>query len=230
MIKAVLFDLDGTLLNRDLSVREFICDQYHRFYRFLGHIPKEKYVSKFIELDCRGYVWKDKVYEQLVNEYNIHTITPEQLLEDYITQFKNSCVLYPNLIVMLEMLKDNNMKLGMITNGKGQFQMDNVAALGIENYFDAILISEWEGCKKPEPQIFEKALRKLNVSASESLFVGDHPDNDVKAAENAGMKGIWKKDEYWGKVEADYIINDLSEIPIILKEAGENGIRIAKNI
>ncbi|PTY77681.1 L-2-haloalkanoic acid dehalogenase [Heyndrickxia sporothermodurans] len=183
-----------------------------------------------MELDCRGYVWKDKVYEQLVNEYNIHTITPEQLLEDYITQFKNSCVLYPNLIVMLEMLKDNNMKLGMITNGKGQFQMDNVAALGIENYFDAILISEWEGCKKPEPQIFEKALRKLNVSASESLFVGDHPDNDVKAAENAGMKGIWKKDEYWGKVEADYIINDLSEIPIILKEAGENGIRIAKNI
>lgn len=56
VIKAVLFDLDGTLLNRDESVKMFIERQYDRLYKLVGHIPKEKYMSRFIELDNRGYV------------------------------------------------------------------------------------------------------------------------------------------------------------------------------
>lgn len=45
---------------------------------------------------------------------------------------------------MLEELKSSNFLLGIITNGYGQFQMDNIKALGIEQYFDVILVSEWE--------------------------------------------------------------------------------------
>jgi putative hydrolase of the HAD superfamily len=118
---------------------------------------------------------------------------------------------------MLEELRSNNLVLGMITNGKGQFQMDNIKALEIKTYFEIILISEWEGIKKPDSQIFHRALEQLNVSPNESLFVGDHPDNDVKAAQKVGMKGIWKKDFQWKNVEADFIVNDLAEIPIIIE-------------
>lgn len=194
MIKAVLFDLDGTLLNRDDSVRWFIDNQYERLKNFVGHIPKDKYITRFIELDKRGYVWKDRVYQQITEEFNVSEMTWERLLQNYISKFNFHCVPFDNLIQMLESLKSKNLLLGMITNGYGQFQMDNINALGIEKYFDVILVSEWEEIKKPDPEIFKRALTQLNVSPEQSVFVGDHPENDVKAAQNIGMNGIWKED------------------------------------
>jgi putative hydrolase of the HAD superfamily len=224
MIKAVIFDLDGTLLNRDESVKKFIDNQYERLNKWVRHIPKEKYITRFIELDNRGYVWKDKVYQQLVGELDITEIPWEGLLQDYISQFKNNCVPFPNLLSMLEELRSNNLILGIITNGIGQFQMDNIKALGIEKYFKTILVSEWEGIKKPDPQIFKRALEQLNVLPNESIFVGDHPENDVKAAQNVGIKGIWKKDFQWNNIEADFIVDDLAELPSIIENLSKQNI------
>ncbi|WP_149475722.1 HAD family hydrolase [Oceanobacillus polygoni] len=218
MIKAVVFDLDGTLLNREASVKIFIDKQYERLNKWLNHIPKNKYITRFIELDNRGYVWKDKVYQQLVDEFDITDLTWDELLQDYISQFKDSCVPFPNLISTLEELKNNNIVLGMITNGKGQFQMDNIKALGIEKYFKTILISEWEGNQKPEPLIFQIALDKLEVLPSKCIFVGDHPEKDVKAAQHVGMKGVWKRDDQWDNVKAYFIVEDLQEILLILNK------------
>ncbi|WP_342599027.1 HAD family hydrolase [Psychrobacillus sp. FSL H8-0483] len=216
-MKAIIFDLDGTLLNRDESVKQFITAQYDRFYMHLSHIPKEQFCERFIELDCRGYVWKDLVYESLIKHFHIKGISTSDLLEDYIECFHLYCVPFPNLISMLETLKKSSILIGMITNGKGQFQMDNIVALGIQSYFDTILISEWEGIKKPDPSIFQKALQQLDVRANETIFVGDHPINDIEAAKKVGLQTIWKKDDQWNDVKADYIIDDLAEIiPIML--------------
>lgn len=49
----------------------------------------------------------------------------------------------------------------------------------------------------------------------ESIFVGDHPENDVKAAQNVGMKGIWKKGFQWNNVKAAFIVDDLVELPLM---------------
>ena len=217
MIKAALFDFDGTLLNRDESVKKFIGIQYDRLYEKIGHIQKVRYISRFIQLDNHGYTWKDKVYEQLVNEFEIEAITWEELLQDYLTEFQHSCVAFPNLIEMLERLKASGLKLAIITNGFGKFQMDNIKALKIENYFDAILVSEWEGMKKPDVRIFNRALETLKVSPIECIFIGDHPSNDVKAAQNAGMKGIWKKNVLAESIEADAIIDDLFELGEVIE-------------
>lgn len=165
MIKAVLFDLDGTLLNRGESVRKFTHSQYDRMNMMFSHFFKEEYANRFIELENRGYVWKDKVYQQLVQEFQITEISSEELLHDYISEFKNHCIPFPNLLRMLQVLQNKKMSLGIITNGKGQFQMDNIKALGIEPYFEAILVSEREGIKKPDPWIFNRALERLKVSA-----------------------------------------------------------------
>jgi len=223
MIKAVLFDLDGTLLNRDASVKSFINSQYGRLNESVGQVLKDKYVSRFIELDCRGYVWKDKVYQQMVAEFNITGLTWEQLLQDYLNKFKEHCIPFLNLIEMLTSLANQSIFLGIISNGKEPFQMDNILALGIENYFETILISEKEGIKKPDPRIFMKALEQLNVSANESLFVGDHPGNDVAASQDVGMIAVWKKDSQWKDVDADFIVHDLMEIPIVVESLNKKG-------
>ncbi|PDM40769.1 MULTISPECIES: HAD family hydrolase [unclassified Geobacillus] len=212
MMKAVIFDLDGTLLNRDVSIQKFIEYQYERLQLWLSHIPKESYIARFIELDNRGYVWKDAVYQQMVKEFEIIGITWEDLLEDYMNHFHKSCAPFPHLVWMLEELKRKSLKLGIITNGKGQFQMHSIKVLGIEGYFDTILISEWEGISKPDPRLFQKAMDHLNVLPNESVFVGDHPINDIQAARNIGMKTIWKKDVAYESVEADFVIEDLREI------------------
>ncbi|OAT72891.1 HAD family hydrolase [Parageobacillus thermoglucosidasius] len=217
MVKAVMFDLDGTLLDRDASIQKFIEYQYERLKHLLSHIPKESYIARFIELDNRGYVWKDTVYKQMVKEFAIIGITWENLLEDYMNYFHKSCVPFPYLVWLLEELKRKSLKLGMITNGKGQFQMRSIKALGIEGYFDTILISEWEGMSKPDPWLFQRALDQLHVLANESVFVGDHPINDVQAARNAGMKTIWKKDAIYESADADFVIEELKEIPGIIE-------------
>lgn len=222
MIKAVLFDLDGTLLNRDASLRSFAEDQYERFAEFFQPIPKQQYMERFITLDNRGYTWKDKVYEQLIQEFELHSISAENLLQDYISNFKLHCMAFPNLHEMLGQLKAQGYQMGIITNGKGQFQMDNIIALGIEQVMDTILVSEWEGISKPNPLIFERACAKLGVAATECVFIGDHPENDVLAAKDMGMVGVWKVDTHWERPNADYLVNDLLEIPDLLRRLFNN--------
>ncbi|TWT24906.1 HAD family hydrolase [Planomicrobium sp. CPCC 101110] len=212
MIKAVLFDLDGTLLDRDASLRSFIDGQYERLEKWIGHIPKERYISRFIELDKHGYVWKDKVYQQLIAEHRIRGISQEALLQDYVTKFQNHCIPFPGMHDMLDELKKRSIPMGIISNGKGQFQMNNIKALKIDPYFDAILISQWENMKKPDVRLFYRALDRLQAAPSESVFIGDHPDNDVKAARSIGMKGLWKKDPQWNAPDADGVVGNLLEV------------------
>ena len=220
MIRAVIFDLDGTLLNRDASLISFIDDQYERWREVLSPITKETYIARFLELDCHGYVWKDKVYQQLIDEFQINT-TWEQLLSDYMEEFQHHCIPFCNLRLMLEQIKEQFIQVGMITNGKGTFQMNNIKALEIEEFFDVILVSELEGIKKPNPEIFQRALKSLNVSANECVFVGDHPTNDVKAAIDAGMIGVWKRAMQWEEVDSDYIIDDLIELLPVIERLNE---------
>lgn len=164
MIKAVFFDLDGTLLNRDASVQFFIENQYERFINHLKHIAKEFYIDWFITLDNRGYVWKDKVYTQLTKELNISSLTVEELINDYVCEFRHHCIPFEGLKEMLDELKSFNLKLGIITNGYGQFQLENIKALGIEIDFDLISNSEWEGIKKPILKIFGRVLKSCKWS------------------------------------------------------------------
>ncbi|MEM7593533.1 MAG: hypothetical protein AAF383_18805 [Cyanobacteria bacterium P01_A01_bin.83] len=87
MVEAVIFDLDGTLLDRDSSLQSFIANQHDRLSKSLGYIDKRDYISQFIKLDCRGHVWKDKVYKSLIEQFEISQVTWQYLLHDYETQF-----------------------------------------------------------------------------------------------------------------------------------------------
>ena len=218
MIKAILFDLDGTLLDREASLKHFTSSQHQRFSEALQGIPKEKYIFRFLELDCRGHVWKDKVYQNLVSEFSIHKLSWQDLLHDYENQFIHSCIPLPHMRNTLDILKTQGYLLGMITNGLGTFQTRTIQGLGIENYFQVILISEIEGVRKPEAEIFYRALQKLGVTTEQSVFVGDHPTTDVLGAKSIGMKAVWFRDGYWTEpVDADAIIEDLTKLPLVIE-------------
>lgn len=216
-IRAVLFDLDGTLLDRDSSLLAFVNDQYERTSAFQS-VEKERFVQRFIELDNHGYVWKDKVYQQLIEEFGIADLDWADCLNDYVSGFQQHCIGFANLESMLSTLKQQDIKVALVSNGFGQFQYDNFKALDIEHLFDEVLISEWEGLRKPNPAIFNRALSKLGVAADAALFVGDHPDNDIRASREVGMRAVWKRSVQFESADhADAVIDDLEELIAIVR-------------
>ncbi|WJE14898.1 HAD family hydrolase [Halobacillus sp. ACCC02827] len=212
MIKAVLCDLDGTMLDRDSSLKRFVTAQYDRLTEQLSHVPKQDYVDRFIELDNHGYVWKDIVYQQLIEEFSISSLTWEWLLADYINHFPCYCIPFPGMMETVRKWKAEKLLIGIITNGKSGFQRANITALGLDPYMDVILVSEAEGMKKPEPGIFQRAVDALCVSPETCVFLGDHPVNDIEGARNAGMQTAWKDDGRSKGVPADYIWKDWKEL------------------
>jgi putative hydrolase of the HAD superfamily len=189
-MRAILFDLDRTLHDRDTSVLEFLRFQHTKLNRLHDTVIPPSYIDRFIELECRGYVWKDKVYTALSEEFSL-PLSPEDLLYDYRRNFHQHCREMGGASDILNVLKLSGYKLGMITNGKTDVQNQTIDALGIRSYFDSIIISEEAGIKKPDVRIFEMAAEALNVFPSDCLYVGDHYENDVIAARNAGMKAAW---------------------------------------
>ncbi|MGR9050755.1 HAD family hydrolase [Halobacillus faecis] len=218
MIQAVIFDLDRTLLDRDASVERFINDQFDRFEESLKSVSRVAFASRFIDLDQRGYRPKDQVYQHLVYELNIEKGMEAELYQDYQDSFKHHCIPFQGLQEVLLQLIADRYHLGLITNGKGRFQMDNIQALGIESFFRTILISELEGVKKPDPTIFERAMERINQPLEACVYVGDHLEKDVQAAENIGMKAIWKKDNKEEESLARYSIFHLTELPLLLQK------------
>ncbi|MGX1264396.1 putative hydrolase of the HAD superfamily [Rossellomorea marisflavi] len=218
MIKAVCFDLDNTLLDRDRSLHSFLVDQYARLNMF-HHVKKDLFMNRFIELDDRGYVWKDSVYETLIREFYMDGHTVEGLLSDYLLHFQNHCIPLGPVEEVLGELRAKGMLIAIISNGYHQFQSDNLRALSIHLYAHTILISESEGMRKPDKRIFQSIAGKMGVQVEECVFVGDHPINDVKGAKDAGMTSIWLRSEGYSVPDhADAIIDQLQELLSVLSE------------
>ena len=226
MMKAILFDLDRTLLDRDTAVITFAQQQYQRFSAHLQSVSAETYQARFVALDNRGYVDKARVYQQLVGEFGLEEPAWPDLLNDYRLNFSQCCVLFPGTKIVLAQLQRAGLKLGLITNGSSR-QMTNIRAIEIADFFETILISEQEGVKKPEPEIFLRALTKLKLSAAETVFVGDNPIADIAGANQVGMTTIWKctpdeenllSSSSVATRSADGIIHYITDLPAVLAE------------
>ncbi|MFA6399455.1 MAG: HAD family hydrolase, partial [archaeon] len=143
-----------------------------------------------------------------------------ELYEEYWKVFLANIKPRDGLIELLSYLKEKKIKVGIATNMTTYAQLKKIAALGISTYLDCIVTSNEVGAEKPRSPIFHIALHKLGCVASDTLFVGDDPENDVKGARKVGMKTVLirtpKNNTNAHLVGADFVIKDLMEIKEII--------------
>ena len=191
MIKAALFDLDGTLLDRAGSLLSFLTGQHARFADRLGSADMETWRSRFLALDQNGHVHKSIVYPALLSEFGGEAGAGGELLADYRQRSCEHARGFPGMAQTLSALRERGLELGIATNGKTEFQMRNVRALGLDALVDAILISQAEGLRKPDAALFHRAAERLKTKPEHCLFVGDNPEADILGAHGAGMRTAW---------------------------------------
>jgi putative hydrolase of the HAD superfamily len=103
-----------------------------------------------------------------------------------------------------------------------------VKKLGINQFFNAILVSEEVGWRKPSRKIFEETLKRLDATAEETAYVGDSPLEDIKGAKAVGMKTVFIPSQFYSlenlhesQQKPDAIMKDTRELykklPIFLK-------------
>ena len=212
-IQAVIFDLDGTLLDRRRSFESFVRHQWQRFAHGLRSADQEHYVRMLIELDGDGYAPRHSLFTGVVTRFGLAPALAATLLDDYRAAFPRACMLFPDAIDTPAHLRRAGVKIGLITNGSVRMQQRKLDCLGLSPLFDTILISDAEGVSKPDREIFQRASARLHTNATEAVFVGDHPELDIAGARAAGMQAIWRRDPArLQAVEADAIVDELSDL------------------
>ena len=212
-IQAVVFDLDGTLLDRRRSFERFVRHQWERFAHCLQTTDQEQYVQALIELDRDGYAARESLFAGVITRFRLPAGVAETLLSDYHAGFPDACVLFPDTAPTLVCLRASGLKLGLITNGSIRIQGRKLESLALSPLFDTILISDAEGISKPDRRIFHRALDRLHTNPAHAVFVGDHPELDVAGARAAGMQAVWRRDPHVSRtVEADGVIDELGEL------------------
>ena len=107
--------------------------------------------------------------------------------------------------------------MGIVSNGGSEMQRSKISALGIQSFFQAIIISSEVGLRKPDPAIFDMALEQLACAADQAWFVGDHPDNDVRGAAAGGLRAFWlKSDRYSAQTLPGVVLGSLLELTAYL--------------
>ena len=109
--------------------------------------------------------------------------------------------------------------LTVVTNGFVEVQYEKFDKSGLRDCFAHIVLSEEVGCQKPNPRIFEEALRMNDLSAEDVVMIGDSWNSDIQGAINAGIDQIWirkSKDPLPEGQSATYLVQSLSEVMEIL--------------
>lgn len=146
------------------------------------------------------------------------TVLAEQMSEDFLYLTTKYFSLLPEAEDLVRYLA-KKYPLTVVTNGFVEVQYEKFDKSGLRDCFAHIVLSEEVGCQKPNPRIYEEALRLNNVSPSEAVMIGDSWNSDIQGAINAGIDQIWirkSKDPLPEGQSATYLVQSLSEVMEIL--------------
>lgn len=210
-IQAVLFDLDGTLLDtHDLLLATF----RHTAHTVLGErIPDERLMAKVGQpLNTQMWDFTDDpaVHEELCRVYREYNA----LIHDEMIR------LFPGTVPMLERLKDAGLPLAVVTSKRHEVAMRGVDLFGLGDYFDFLVGSDDWPEHKPHPGPVAHGCERLGFDAHACLYVGDSPF-DLQAGNGAGCATAAA---LWGMfpqavLEAEhptFVCADGTEVPALL--------------
>lgn len=234
-LDGLIFDLDRTLYDRFSTLRgiAFLLKRERADW-----FPESLSAYELGEALAQADYWLiyrgwPAVYRYLEERGIFQNAPGCEMFQSYILDdgFCRVAVPYPETGKLLETLRGQGYRLGVITNGPGFRQRQKLALLGLTDTFEEILISGEFGKNKPDPSIFLEMSRRLEIPAERLAFVGDSMDTDIVGANQAGMYAIRvKTSPDWHNVEAvhaDCAINDIFELPGLLERlergTGENG-------
>ena len=142
----------------------------------------------------------------------------EQMSEDFLHLTTKYFSLLPGAEELVRYLA-KKYPLTVVTNGFIEVQYEKFDKSGLRDCFSHIVLSEEVGCQKPNPRIYEEALRMNGVSAEEAVMIGDSWNSDIQGASNAGIDQIWvrkSQDSLPEGQSATYLVQSLSEVMEIL--------------
>ena len=246
MIKAVLFDLGGTLHKsstspeRDLWFCRRILDRLGDY----GIFPEggAELLARRLAVNSEIYkhesekTLRELPAERIWSEYYLreYGLTAEELAPfaeelSFLYDYERPCVMRrPHLKETMEALKAMGFRLGVISNIISRSVVRHfLAEYGIEELMDCVITSAETGIRKPSPEIFRAAEKAMDLRPEELAYVGDTISRDVIGTRKAGWammiqinnpsiahRDAGLENAGW---EPDYRIDDLAEIPAILK-------------
>ena len=207
--KAIIFDLDGTLLdtlkdlqegtNYALRVNGMPERTLDEIRRFVGSGAR-----KLIERVIPGCE-KEGVYEKVMGDFAFY----------YKEHCKDNTAPYPGIMELLKELKRRGYALGVVSN-KPDFAVQELIPEYFPDIFSSVTGERKGVAKKPAPDLIWEAMKKLNASKEESVYIGDS-EVDIEAAKNAGLPCIsvawgFKGREFLKEHNAEMIVDAPEEI------------------
>jgi putative hydrolase of the HAD superfamily len=197
-IRAIFFDLDDTLL--DYKRAERIAALRFREEHGLHKWAPEAFVQKWnalmnehFALFFAGTITFEEQRRRRVRAIFENQAMPDEeadiIFETYSKNYEASWALFADTVPCLDAVK--RLRLGLITNGQGAQQRRKLMATGIDQRFEAVVISSEHNFAKPDPRIFLEACRQLEVKPEECVMVGDNWKGDILGAQSAGMHALW---------------------------------------
>ena len=236
--KAVFIDWDDTLGDfhgaADLALAEMY-DKYQldRYFASLNEFVglykphnlelwakygEDKVTKEYLSLDR---FWFPLMHASKLDEKFDKTLRQElfalaeQLSEDFLHLTTAHFSLLPGTEDLVRYLA-RKYPLTIVTNGFIEVQYEKFEKSGLRDCFAHVVLSEEVGCQKPNPRIFEEALRLNGLQADEVVMLGDSWYSDIQGAINAGLDQIWVTEQQTEESKSTYIVKSLEEIKYLL--------------
>ena len=189
MIKAVIFDMYETLITHYKSPiyfgKEIAMD---------AGMPVENFQKVWMETfsdRTAGKISFEEILERIFKENDCYS---EELMELVLAKrmaVKEDCFrhLHEEILPMLNALKERGIKIGLISNCFSE-EVTAIRNSILYPYFDVPLLSYEEKLQKPDLEIFERCMNRLEVKPEECLYIGDGGSFELEAATKAGMKAM----------------------------------------
>lgn len=155
-----------------------------------------------------------KVFALLYHEKNVLCDMPQATMTAITFRALSRKLLrvYDGVEELLGELRSRGKRVYLLSNAQKDFTRPEIGMLGLTRYFDGIVLSSEQGCKKPSPAFFRGLLEQYGLEPSESIMIGNDEAADIAGARSVGMDTLYihtdiSPQEY-GKVQATYRVMD----------------------